>query len=42
MAHEIVIDKKGRWNDHSLQNVAILACEVFIYIGIGKYFVKAI
>ncbi|CAI2196106.1 9998_t:CDS:2 [Funneliformis geosporum] len=33
MAHGIVIDDKGRWSDHSLQNVAILVCEVVICVG---------
>lgn len=33
MAHGIVTDDKGRWNDHSLQNVAILACEIVICVG---------
>nr|CAG8511061.1 1682_t:CDS:2 [Entrophospora candida] len=30
MAHGILIDQKGRWGDHALKNVAILACEVII------------
>nr|CAG8639632.1 505_t:CDS:2 [Entrophospora candida] len=30
LAHGIVINEKGRWSDHALQHVAILACEVII------------
>ncbi|RIA94128.1 hypothetical protein C1645_818511 [Glomus cerebriforme] len=37
MAHGIVIDDKGRWSDHSLQNVTILACEVVICVDICAY-----
>ncbi|CAG8778377.1 17149_t:CDS:2 [Gigaspora margarita] len=33
VAHRIVVDGKGRWSDHALQNVAILACEVIICFG---------
>ncbi|CAB4405524.1 unnamed protein product [Rhizophagus irregularis] len=33
MVHGIVTDDKGRWNNHSLQNVAILACEIIICVG---------
>ncbi|RHZ74076.1 hypothetical protein Glove_227g103 [Diversispora epigaea] len=36
LAHEIVIGEKGRWSDHALQHVTILACEVIICIG-GNY-----
>ena len=28
MAHGIVVDEKGRWSDHELQHVSVLACEV--------------
>ncbi|CAG8617022.1 5279_t:CDS:2, partial [Cetraspora pellucida] len=36
MAHGILIDQKGRWSDHALQNVAILACDVITCLG-GNY-----
>ncbi|CAG8594644.1 20664_t:CDS:2, partial [Dentiscutata erythropus] len=36
MAHGILIDQKGRWSDHALQNVAILACDVVTCLG-GNY-----
>ncbi|KAF0519111.1 hypothetical protein F8M41_016631 [Gigaspora margarita] len=36
MAHGILIDQKGRWSDHTLQNVAILACDVVTCLG-GNY-----
>ncbi|CAG8704537.1 12004_t:CDS:2, partial [Cetraspora pellucida] len=36
IAHGIVVDENGRWGDHSLQHVTILACEVIICIG-GDY-----
>ncbi|CAG8799985.1 6010_t:CDS:2, partial [Gigaspora rosea] len=36
MAHGILIDQKGRWSDHVLQNVAILACDVVTCLG-GDY-----
>ncbi|CAI2188019.1 12172_t:CDS:2, partial [Funneliformis geosporum] len=36
MAHGIVVDEKGRWSDHELQHVSLLACEVVICLG-GDY-----
>ncbi|UZO18737.1 uncharacterized protein OCT59_010049 [Rhizophagus irregularis] len=36
MAHGIVVDEKGRWSDHELQHVSVLACEVVICLG-GDY-----
>ncbi|CAB4496328.1 unnamed protein product [Rhizophagus irregularis] len=36
VAHGIVINGKGRWCDHSLQDVSILACEVIVCLG-GNY-----
>ncbi|CAG8706412.1 5506_t:CDS:2, partial [Cetraspora pellucida] len=36
LAHGVVINDKGRWSDHALQHVAILACEVIICLS-GNY-----
>ncbi|RHZ77811.1 hypothetical protein Glove_172g53 [Diversispora epigaea] len=36
VAHGTLIDKKGRWSDHALQNIAILACDVVTCLG-GNY-----
>ena len=33
MAHGIIVDEKGRWSDHDLQHVSILACEIVIFLG---------
>ncbi|KAF0403876.1 hypothetical protein F8M41_009163 [Gigaspora margarita] len=33
MAHGIVVDEKGRWSDHELQHISLLACEVVICLG---------
>jgi len=33
LAHGIVVSGKGRWSDHALQHVSILACEVIICLG---------
>ncbi|RHZ76669.1 hypothetical protein Glove_194g16 [Diversispora epigaea] len=30
LAHGIMINEKGRWSDHALQHVTILACEIVI------------
>jgi hypothetical protein len=38
MVHGIVVDKKGRWSDHELQHISLLACEVIICL--GKFFLK--
>lgn len=38
MAHGIVVDEKGRWSDHELQHVSVLACEVVICL--GKFFLR--
>ncbi|RHZ89358.1 hypothetical protein Glove_16g94 [Diversispora epigaea] len=36
LVHGIMINEKGRWSDHALQRVTILACEVVICLG-GNY-----
>ncbi|RIA91571.1 hypothetical protein C1645_821886 [Glomus cerebriforme] len=33
VAHGIVVDEKGRWSDHDLQHVSILACDVVLCLG---------
>jgi len=39
LAHGIIINEKGRWSDHALEHVAILACEVVICL--GKLIIRA-
>ncbi|RHZ80838.1 hypothetical protein Glove_131g49 [Diversispora epigaea] len=36
VAHGTLIDKKGRWSDHALQNITILVCDVVTCLG-GNY-----
>ncbi|CAG8580462.1 3607_t:CDS:2, partial [Diversispora eburnea] len=36
VAHGTLIDQKGRWSDHELQHIAILACDVVTCLG-GNY-----
>ncbi|CAG8733761.1 27942_t:CDS:2 [Dentiscutata erythropus] len=36
MAYSILIDQKGRWSNHALQNVTILACDVVTYLEVNE------
>jgi hypothetical protein len=39
LAHGTTINEKGRWSDHALEHVTILACEVVICL--GKLIIRA-